>query len=491
MTIVGLNRAQRRMVARRYGIDPHLVGSAFASAQPPAGPDADTITVPTAAHELEAMLAEPAKMQKLFSQQGAFGQFVTNYARTVLDKDLSIATQVREQTEATLREWLKENEPEAVKRLPLNVMRPGNTAGSLDGRAGLHNPRAMGARLDSEFDNSADYFRTIWHNTQKDGPTQAKLSRLRAAWSSSVPSEGGFLIPETLRSELLRVSLETAIVRPRARVIPMESLTVPFPCVDSTSNASSVYGGVVAYWTDEGQTLTSSQAKFGRVVLTAKKLTAYAEVPNELVSDSAISFQAFLDGVLPEALSFYEDDAFLNGNGAGQPLGFLHAANQAAVSVAAESGQASATILWENIIKMYSRMLPSSLNRAVWIASIDTFPQLATMALAVGTGGTAIWLNNGASGPPMTILGRPVIFTEKTPTVGTVGDISFVDLAYYLIGDRQVMSATSSPHYLFAQDQTAFKIVQRVDGQPWLKSPITPKNGSTNTLTPFVKLATR
>jgi len=83
-----------------------------------------------------------------------------------------------------------------------------------------------------------------------------------------------------------------------------------------------------------------------------------------------------------------------------------------------------------------------------------------------------------------------VIFTEKSPVVGTAGDISFVDFGFYLIGDRQVMSALSSPHYKFANDQTAYRIIERVDGQPWLKSSITPKNGG-SALSPFVRIATR
>src|SRR3546814_2482286 len=48
---------------------------------------------------------------------------------------------------------------------------------------------------------------------------------------------------------------------------------------------------------------------------------------------------------------------------------------------------------------MYARMLPSSLERAVWIASPDTFVELATMALTVGTGGSAVWLTDGTGAP--------------------------------------------------------------------------------------------
>ena len=117
----------------------------------------------------------------------------------------------------------------------------------------------------------------------------------------------------------------------------------------------------------------------------------------------------------------------------------------AAIEVTKESGQVADTIVWENIVKMYSRMLPARWAARSGSPRINSFPELATMALSVGTGGSAVWLNNGVEGPPMTILGRPVIFTEKAPVVGDAGDITFVDFGYYLIGDRQVMQASAPP----------------------------------------------
>jgi len=488
-----IRSSMRHRMIQRAGFDPAAVGKAYNRvAEPPApagGMDPERLAIPTGQAELEAMLTDSAKMQKVFADRnGAFGEFVTNYARAVHNRDLSIATQVKEQTEQILANWLRENQPEGVDRIDLT---PKAVAATGNARNHLHNPRAMGAVLDREFKNSAEYFQTIWHNANRTADMQAKLTRVRNAFSSTVPSEGGFLIPEVLRSELLAVALEQSVVRQRARVIPMETLRVPFPAIDATSNVSSVYGGVVGYWTEEGAALTASQAAFSRIVLDAKKLTAYTEVPNELISDSAISFQAFLDQIFPEALNFYEDKAFLKGSGVGEPLGALDTNNNAIIPVPKESGQPAATIVWENIVKMYARMLPGSLDRAVWVVSPDTFPELATMALSVGTGGSAIWLNNGVQGPPMTILGRPVVVTEKAPGVlGTQGDINFVDFGFYLIGDRQVMSAMSSPHFKFQNDQTAYRIIQRVDGRPWLQSAVTPENNSAS-LSPFVQLATR
>lgn len=438
-----------------------------------------TITVPTDSAELADFMQDDKKMQEVFKEKGAFTQLIQNYAKNWANKNVDVQREMKEETQRIVTEWLRENGQTINNRVNLS---PKDTQpNTLAAKGGLYNPKAMGAAIDKEFENAADYFYSIWHNRTHDQENSAKLSRIRNAFSSTVPSEGGFLVPENLRAELLRVSLETSIVRPRARVVPMETARVPFPAIDSTSNASSVYGGIVGYWTEEGAALTASQASFGRVVLDAKKLTAYTEVPNELVSDSIISFQAFMDEIFPEALGFYEDDAFINGTGVGMPQGFLKA--DALVTVTENTAN---LIKWADVVAMYTRMLPGSLNRAVWVASIDTFPQLATMELS--TGSPAVWVNNGLSeGPPMTLLGRPVIFTEKVPGLGTTGALNFVDFGYYLIGDRQVMSAMSSPHFKFQNDLTAYRIIERVDGRPWLQSAITPKNG-TATLSPFVSL---
>jgi HK97 family phage major capsid protein len=404
-----------------------------------------------------------------------------------------------------LAEYLKNNGSEAKPPVDYAGRRASNLRPEIEGlprsaKASLYNRRAPGAAADGIFADASEFFRATWHRASSfrdfDSDLRPKLEKLASiqnSYSSEVPGDGGFLIPEDLRSEILQVALETAVVRPRATVIPMSSLRVPIPMIDDTSHQSSILGGVVGYWAEEAAALTESQASFGRVVLDAKKLTAYAEVPNELLAD-APAFAGFFDGTFPKAISWFEDVAFLTGTGVGEPTGFIN--SQVSVQQAAETGQPTQTIVWENLVKMYSRMLPTSLGRAVWIASIDTFPQLATMALSVGTGGGPVWIGNMAGGqggmdaPPVTILGRPLYFTEKTGPLGTTGDINFVDLSYYLIGDRMTMQSAASEHYKFQNDKTAYRVIERVDGKPWLQSAITPKNGGP-TLSPVVQLASR
>ena len=115
------------------------------------------------------------------------------------------------------------------------------------------------------------------------------------------------------------------------------------------------------------------------------------------------------------------------------------------------------------------------------------------MALPVGTGGSAVMIAPGAGtqAPQMTLLGRPIKWSRKAPAaLGTQGDISLADFGLYGVADRQDVRLETSEHAFFFQDQTAFKVIERVDGQPLLLTPLTPENGGP-TLSGFVQLETR
>ena len=324
---------------------------------------------------------------------------------------------------------------------------------------------------------------------RESGQFASQLGQLRNALGSDIPSEGGFLVPEQQRATILDLALEQSIVRPRATVIPMPSLRVPIPAIDETTHANgTVYGGVQAYWTEESATLEESGPAFGRVVLDAKKLTLYAETPSELLQDSG-TLESWLRSRFPAAMAWSEDKAFLTGSGVGEPLGVLNGSGKVAVTRTDAN-----RIQWLDILNIVARLLPSSFANAVWVANINTIPQLGSLQSIVqnvaGTenvGGSAIWLTNGANGMPLSILGRPLLFTEKVPALGTAADLSLIDFSHYLLGDRQAMTMKASEDFKFRQDEVAFRVIERVDGRPWVNSPLTPAEGS-DTLSPYVTL---
>jgi HK97 family phage major capsid protein len=204
-----------------------------------------------------------------------------------------------------------------------------------------------------------------------------------------------------------------------------------------------------------------------------------------------------LEGVIKEGFigefGFLLDDAIINGTGAGQPLGILNAG--CLVSVAKESGQTAATVVAENVIKMYSRLFASSRANAVWLINQAVEPQLFQMSLAVGTAGVPVYMPAGglSAQPYGTLFGRPVLPVEQCAALGTVGDILFADLTGgYVLAEKNGVQAASSIHVRFNYDEQVFRFVLRVDGQPVRATALTPyKGGSGATQSHFVALATR
>lgn len=293
---------------------------------------------------------------------------------------------------------------------------------------------------------------------------------------------GGYLVPEVYANEVLRIALEGTVVRNSgARVIPMTSNILRVPSLQMSSNAAgSIYGGVAAYWGSENGTMTESQPKFDRVTLELKKLYGYCEDPNELEEDAMVSMSALLTQMFGDVLAFEEDITFISGNGVNQPLGVLTA--PCLVTVSRTSSSEIRTL---DIINMMARF-NGSLDKAVLNANQTVLPYIYQLRDAndnyifhPGNAGSI------AGKAPGTVYGIPLKISEKFSAVGTTGDLLLADWGYYLIGDKGGLRIDYSQHFKFQNDQMAYRVVRRVDGQPWLKTAITPRNGG-STLSPFV-----
>jgi HK97 family phage major capsid protein len=453
-----------------------------------------TITIPSAPAELEAMLNDDKWLTNVLSE-GKLADVVKQYAENVGKKDVDLKAQIDEQVQAGLAEFLKAN-PTNAKRLnlhPANGETPVRGTGAV--RNAAYNPLAPTAELDGFYNGLGEMALEV-HKHKSGRPVSnaaafEKVQKITNAYSETDPATGGFLVPEEMRSTLLQLALEQSIVRSRATVITMGSLTTKIPYVDATTHVGSVFGGMQFYWVGESASITPTEAKFGNVKLEANKLVGGARIPNELWADAA-ALSTWLDTAAPMGIAFYEDSAFLSGTGVGQPLGVLK--SEALIQATRATND---QLTPSDIYTMYARMLPQSLGNAVWLVNQTLLPKLFGMQTIVknvaGTenvgGGFPLGVVNMAGSPLPTILGRPMIVTEKLPALanGAGNDIAFVDLSYYLVGDRQAISLDYSEHSRFMNDETELRIIERVDGRPWVQSPLTPKNG--DTVSPFIGLA--
>jgi HK97 family phage major capsid protein len=312
------------------------------------------------------------------------------------------------------------------------------------------------------------------------------------AYSPNVPADGGYLIPEEVRADIMTRALEGAIVRPQATVVPLPTGKLRWPINDMTTEVGEVYGGIQFAWLDAGETFTETSASFGALSLEQHKLGGLASVPNELIR-FAPALETWMRTNMPNGIREFEDRALISGDGVGKPLGGLHANNPALITVNGESGQPVATLTWVNFLAMFARLLPESYATAEWDITPDAIPEVHTMALPVGTGGSAVMFGEGQGSAklPMSILGIPIRYTRKAPAVlGTQGDVSLVDWTKYTIGDALAVQFDTSEHSSFRSDKTDFRILLHEDGAPSMLSALTPQNNGP-TLSAFIQLATR
>jgi HK97 family phage major capsid protein len=226
------------------------------------------------------------------------------------------------------------------------------------------------------------------------------------------------------------------------------------------------------------------------MTLKLKKLAAVVPTTDELLAD-AVALEAFVRLGAGKALVKAAELAIIRGTGAGQPLGILNSG--ALVTVVIETGQLADTIVYENITKMWSRMSAESRPNAIWLINQSIEPQLYTMGITVGVGGSPVYTPaGGASGSPYgSLFGRPVVPCNYCSAIGDVGDIILVDFSEYLWIEKGGVQEASSIHVEFLTDQTYYRFVMRIDGQPAWKTVFTPTYGATLTQSPFVTLAAR
>ena len=303
----------------------------------------------------------------------------------------------------------------------------------------------------------------------------------------NVGATGGFLVfPEHL-NKLFEMDPLERIFRQRAFVLPMRARVMQIPVLDQTgapAAGSSYYGGSIAYWTEEGTSKTESQPDFRQMELVAHKLVVYTEASDELLADSAIPLEALLQNLFRGTVLNEEEWAFVNGTGAGQPLGVVTANTATGAGPTIVVARAVANAI--GITDIFNMVTAFQGRSPIWIAHQSTMPQLLGLNGPAGNP-SYVWIGNGRDQMPTTLMGYPIYFVENAMPLGTMGDIILADLSKYVIGDRQMVTIDSSKHYRFQYDLTSWRAVHRVDGRPWLSAPITYRDGAT-TVSPFVIL---
>jgi HK97 family phage major capsid protein len=305
--------------------------------------------------------------------------------------------------------------------------------------------------------------------------------------NESVGQDGGFLVPPQFSQEIFKLSLGEDSLLPLTDNVEISGNSMAFPKDETTPWGTN---GIRAYWQGEAASAVATKPVLGLATLRLKKLMALVPTTDELLDD-ANALTTYLPEKVALSIRWKSNESILFGTGNGVPLGAL--SSGAMVTVAKESGQATQTLLPQNLAKMIARLAPGSFTNAVWIVNNDVLPALFTLSL----GNYPIYLPMAGSvggvqvSPYGALLGRPVFVSQHANTFSSQGDVMLVDLSYYqTITKAGGMQTATSMHLYFDADLTAFRTTFRMDGQSKIVSPIAPAKGS-NTLSPYIQLAAR
>lgn len=332
-------------------------------------------------------------------------------------------------------------------------------------------PEPVDKKDNAGFENLAEFVAAVRFGDPR--------GRIRNEMRMDTPESGGYAVPEQFREELLQITAEDAVVRPRAQVIepgdpPDAKLTMP-----ALDYAEGVFGGVQVQWIAEGAQKPETDAKLREVTLEPREVAGHIVVTDRLLRNWQAANNV-LRNLLRGAIAAAEDVAFLTGNGSGKPLGVLNLPGAMAVNRAGAN-----QIQYVDIVNMLAKLPPESLGRAIWVATHDSLPQLLQLK---DEAGNLIFIRGDATrGIPDTLLGRPVRFTGRTPATGQKGDLMLVDFQYYLIKDGSGPFIAASEHVFFRENKTVIKVFWNVDGTGWVAEPLTLENGVTQ-VSPYVIL---
>ena len=355
------------------------------------------------------------------------------------------------------------------------------------------------AKIETTDSRSRDHFTSfgeqlsaVKNAARQGGSVDPRLFNAATGANESVGSEGAFLVQQDFSSELLQEVFDTGVLAARCRrqQISGNANSIKINGVDETSRAATRYGGIRGYWADEADEKTASKPKFRKIELTLNKLVGLCYLTDELMEDSS-AIESFVHDAFIGEFGFLLDDAIFNGLGAGQPLGIMNAGSL--VTVPIEGGQGADTLLTQNIVNMYARRFASMTNNYVWLYNQNIEPQLFTMSLAVGAGGSATYMPpGGLSGAPYgNILGLPAIAIEHAASLGNTGDIVLANLQNgYVLAEKGGIKSDMSIHVRFIYDEQVFRFILRVDGQPVRATPLTPAKGAEQQ-SHFITLAAR
>lgn len=269
------------------------------------------------------------------------------------------------------------------------------------------------------------------------------FKRVSNVLQEGVDTDGGYLVPEEYDNRLIDVLDEENIMRKLGtRITTSGEHKIN---IAATKPAAS--------WIEEGGALSFGDATFEQILMDAHKLHVAIKVTEELLYDNAFGLENYIITQFGKALANAEEDAFLNGDGVGKPLGLFAASGGGQIAE-----PLTAAVKADDIINLvYALKRPYRKNASF----IMNDKNIAAIRKLKDNNGAYIWQPSAQAGEPDRLFGYPVHTSAYAPEDA----IAFGDYKYYNIGDRGTRSFKQLTELFAGNGMIGYVAKERVDGK--------------------------
>ncbi|MDO5431774.1 phage major capsid protein [Eubacterium sp.] len=275
------------------------------------------------------------------------------------------------------------------------------------------------------------------------GALRSNFKQVSNVLQEGVDADGGYLVPEEYDKRLIDVLDEENIMRNLATKITTSG--------EHKINIAATKPA--ASWIEEGGALTFGDATFDQILLDAHKLHVAIKVTEELLYDSAFPLETYIITQFGKALANAEEDAFLNGDGVGKPLGLF--ADKGGGQIAETL---TAALKADDIINLVYALKRPYRKMASFIINDKN---IAAIRKLKDNNGAYMWQPSVQAGEPDRLFGYPLHTSAYAPE----NAIAFGDYKYYNIGDRGTRSFKQLVELFAGNGMIGYVAKERVDGK--------------------------
>jgi HK97 family phage major capsid protein len=260
---------------------------------------------------------------------------------------------------------------------------------------------------------------------------------------------GGFLTVPEIEQEILKGIVLMSPFRSVTRVTTIGSRSLQIRKRTGTFAAS---------WTGEGvQQTEATGLTYGLEEIYARQLTAFVDISNENLEDSAFDLEGELSAEAAEQFGVAEGKAFISGSGTQQPEGIL-----TNTQIAQVNSGASGALTADGLIKIWGAL--KSGYQGTWLFNRGT---LAAIRQLKDSNGQYLWQPGLAGNVPNQILGSPYVEMPDMPDVAANAlAVAYGDFRRgYRIVERLAMTVLRDPFSQATRGMVRFVFRRRVGGQ--------------------------